>query len=87
MKKMPLLAFLLYCFTSHAQSTFWDSPQAYLGMTPPGDTPMRFAPGLLEVKDSFDMDRVAFSGDGKEFYYETNNTWYSTKPAVLRSFV
>jgi hypothetical protein len=87
MKKMSLLVCVLYSFALHAQPAFWASPQAYLGLTPPGDAPVRFAPGLLEVKDSFDMDRVAFSGDGKEFYYETDNTWYSTTPVVLRSFV
>ena len=86
MKKMFLPLIFFYCVTLHAQSSFWNNPQAYLGQTPPDETPVRFAPGLLVVKDSFDMDRVAFSADGKEFYYETNNTWYSTDPAVLRSF-
>ena len=86
MKRIPLLACVLYCIALHAQPAFWSSPHAYLGQTPPGDTPMQFAAGMLVVKDSFDMDRVGFSEDGKEFYYETNNTWYSTVPVVLRSF-
>jgi hypothetical protein len=86
MKKVPLLACVLYCIALHAQTSLWNTPHAYLGQTPPGDTPVQFAPGLLAVKDSFDMDRVGFSGDGKEFYYETNNTWYSTVPVALRCF-
>jgi len=86
MKRIPLLACVLYCIALHAQPAFWSTPHAYLGQTPPGDTPVQFAAGMLVVKDSFDMDRVGFSDDGKEFYYETNNTWYSTVPVVLRSF-
>lgn len=77
---------MLYCIALHAQTSLWNTPHAYLGQRPPGDTPVQFAAGMLVVKDSFDMDRVGFSDDGKEFYYETNNGWYSTGPAVLRCF-
>jgi hypothetical protein len=87
MKKILLLTCLFYGAALQAQPTFWDSSQAYLGEPPPGDTPVRFGAALLPVKDSFDMDRVAFSADGKEFYYETNNTWFSTVATVLRSFI
>jgi hypothetical protein len=59
------------------QSTnFWNSPDAYLGQTPPSDTPKIFAPGMLTEKGAWAGDRVAFSPDGKEFYYSHNTTWF-----------
>jgi hypothetical protein len=32
------------------------------------------------------MDRVAWSDDGTEFYYPSNNTWFSSKAAAVRCF-
>jgi hypothetical protein len=60
------------------QSGLWGSRDAYLGQRPVSDTPRIFALGLLAQKDTFALDRVAFSGDGREFYYPTNNTWFSS---------
>ncbi|MGZ3752133.1 MAG: hypothetical protein ACXVB0_03200 [Mucilaginibacter sp.] len=76
----------LGCGSPHTQTNFWSSPAAYLGQKPPSDTPIEFAPGLLAKKDTFSMDRVAFSDDGKEFYYPTNNTWFDGKAAKVRYF-
>jgi hypothetical protein len=70
----------------NAQTNFWDSPNAYLGQTPPNDTPKIFAKRLLAQKDTFALDRVAWSDDGKEFYYPTNNTWFSGVNSKLRYF-
>jgi len=70
----------------HAQSKFLKSKDAYLGQTPPGDTPKVFAERLLVQRDTFPMDRVAFSADGKEFYYPSNTTWFSTVNAKVRYF-
>jgi hypothetical protein len=41
---------------------------------------------LLAEKDTFAFDRVAWSDDGREFYYPTNNSWFDTKNNKLRYF-
>jgi hypothetical protein len=88
MKRLSLLilsaAGLL--FNASAQSSFLKSKDAYLGQKPPGDKPEMFAGSLLMKKDTFPMGRVAFSQDGKEFYYDTNNTWFDSKAARTRYF-
>ncbi len=67
-----------------AQKSFWNSPAAYLGQKPPGNTPVKFAPGIINDSPFFSMDRCAFSADGKEFYYVRNNTWFSGKESSIR---
>jgi hypothetical protein len=70
----------------NAQSNFWNSADAYLAQTPPGDTPKVFAPELL-VKDSgIAMDRSAFSPDGKEFYYCYAQHWFDAKGNKIKYF-
>jgi hypothetical protein len=76
---LPCLILLL-----QAQENFWDSPDAYLGQTPPAVTPKEFASGQLSDKGSFVMGRVAFSHDGKEFYFTQNDSWKSGDHAKLR---
>lgn len=56
------------------------------GKKPPGDTPEVFAGHLLMQKDTFPLDRVAFSADGREFYYSSNTTWFSGVNAKIRYF-
>ncbi len=70
----------------NAQTNFWDSPNACLGQTPPGEIPVKFAPLLINDSPFFSMDRSAFSPDGKEFYYCRNNTWFSNKDASIQVF-
>jgi hypothetical protein len=72
------------CQTLYAQKSFWESPAAYLGQTPPADTPKVFAPGLLAESGTFVMGRVAFSRDGKEFYYAQCDSWNSAEHARLK---
>jgi len=72
------------CKTSHAQTSFWNSPQTCLGQKPPGDTPVKFAPQIINDSPFFSMDRAAFSADGKEFYYTRNNTWFSSQEASIQ---
>ena len=72
--------------TLHAQNSFWDSKEAYLAQPRPSDTPQIFAPGLLTDPGTFTMDRVAFSLDGKEFYYLQNEAWDSLKKAKMKVF-
>ena len=67
-----------------AQQSLWDSPDAYLGQTPPSNTPKVFAPGLLADSGTFVMGRVAFSQDGKEFYYTQNDSWDSGEHARIK---
>ena len=69
-----------------AQNKFWKSKDAYLGQKPPGDTPEVFGAGLLAKADTFAFDRVAFSDDGKEFYYPSSNTWFNSIPTKIRYF-
>ena len=73
-------------FTSvlQAKTSFWETRDAYLGQTPPSDTPKVFAPGLLADKGMFLMGRVAFSSDGKEFYCAQNDSWNSGDHASLK---
>jgi len=88
MKKLLLLYALSTCLglSLHAQGKFWKSKDAYLGQTPPGDTPKVFAENLLMKRDTFPFDRVAFSADGKEFYYPSSNTWFNSNPTKTRYF-
>ena len=74
-----LLAILGFSQSLIAQANFWDSSNAYLGLTLPGDTPKIFAPGLLAGKGEFTANRTAISADGKEIYYCTNTTWDNSK--------
>jgi len=64
-----IAALLLSNTKLSAQTGFWESHDAYLGQKPPGDKPKIFAQNLLAQKDTFALDRVAFSTDGREFYF------------------
>lgn len=85
MLRVFLLFLTLGALNSQSQP-IWNTPAACLGQTPPSDTPQIFALPLLTQKDTFAFDRVAFSADGREFYYPTNNTWFSTKNSKIRYF-
>jgi len=65
-------------------ANLWNTPDAYLGQTPPADTPKIFAPGILADTGNFAGDRVAFSADGKEFYYSQNTTWFDSKNLKMK---
>jgi len=71
---------------ANAQSSLWGTPQAYLGQTPPGNIPVKFAPQLINDSPFFSLGRCAFSADGREFYYNRNNSWNSGKDATIQSF-
>lgn len=78
MKKIILLFLYILPLLSgslHAQTLFWDSPDAYLGQNPPGSIPKIFARGMLADSPYFSANRAAFSADGKEFYYCYNLNW------------
>lgn len=42
---------------------------SYLGMNPPGNTPVFFAPGIISHPDYFEHSSAVFSPDGKEVYW------------------
>ena len=86
LKRFGLVFAVVICFCNclFAQKSFWDGRDAYLGQARPSDTPVAFAPGLLAEKDTFVMGRVAFSKDGKEFYYTRNDSWESGTHAKLK---
>jgi WD40-like Beta Propeller Repeat len=90
MNVKPLIGLLMAvaCFhpMSHAQKSFWDGPNAYLGQLRPSDTPQIFAPGLLADPGTIVMDRIGFSPDGKEIYYLQDDRWYSLTNAKLKAF-
>jgi hypothetical protein len=71
----------------------------YFGQTPPGDSAVLFAPGVVSLPDRFE-NAITFSPDGKECCFETydavnwtwgtilyarydNNQWSDFKPAVF----
>src|SRR6201996_2340156 len=87
MKKLIFSIVILSMFSSvslHAQPGIWNMHDAYLGQKPPGDTPEIFGEGMLAKADTFAFDRVAFSDDGTEFYFPTNNTWFSGVNSKIR---
>jgi len=89
-KKILLITiiFSISVICINAQSNFWNSSNAYLGQTPPNDTPKIFAPDLLvaNTDTGFALDRVAFSNDGTEFYYCYNTSWFSIKNLKIKYF-
>ncbi|MEK6783700.1 MAG: hypothetical protein AABY93_18510 [Bacteroidota bacterium] len=58
-----------------AQTNFWESSSAYLGQTPPEDTPKIFAKGIL-ADSGIVLGKVNFSKDGKAFYYSYARHWF-----------
>lgn len=61
--------------SSCARKGFLNSADAYLGQKPPGDTPKIFAPGML-ADSGIVLGKVAFSKDGKAFYYSFARHWF-----------
>jgi hypothetical protein len=89
MRSSHLLLLIVCLFCSvlvRAQDKFWNSPDAYLDQPLPGDVPQRFAPPHLTDSGYFVLGRVAFSADGKEFYYGVNDAWFSNAHQTLRCF-
>jgi hypothetical protein len=87
-KRYKMVLLVTICCISvvllRAEGSFWEDPQAYLGQPRPSNIPKIFAPGLLADKDTFVMGRVAFSRDGKEFYYTQNDSWESLAHSKIK---
>ncbi len=86
MKPVAIVLLTMSCLGRQlpAQKSFLNTRDAYLGQAPPSDTPKIFAPGVLTDSGAFVMGRVAFSQDGKEFYYTQNDSWESGEHARLK---
>lgn len=86
MKAIYLTVFLLIVFFSSQGQTsnFWNSPDAYLGQTPPGNVPVIFALGKIALDGSFACRRIAISSDGRELFYFCLDNW-GGKPTFRRN--
>ncbi|HEY2725658.1 MAG TPA: hypothetical protein VGI61_00680, partial [Parafilimonas sp.] len=88
--KHALLIVMFSCtaIITKAQTNFWNSSHAYLDQTSPSDTPKLFAPNMLIAANDtgFALDRIAFSKDGKEFYYCYNTSWFNIKNLKIKYF-
>jgi hypothetical protein len=56
-------------------------PQAYLGQTPPGRTPVVFAPGIVST-DAHEFS-CSFSPDGSEFYFTRGSGPHNRKQIMV----
>jgi Tol biopolymer transport system component len=58
---------------------------AYLGQTPPGETPELFAPGVLSAYRF--LGPVAFSPDGTECFFTVDDAGYTTQSLYVTRYV
>lgn len=79
MKTVLLFTLLITADIAYTQT----EPVDYFGQTPPGDSAIIFAPGIISLPDR-DESGVIFSSDGKEIYFTvldttdyTNKIYYS----------
>lgn len=78
MKRYNLLGLALVSFVLFSKCKTQNNTIDYFGQTPPGDTPIVFAPGVISLEGRF--ERVpAFSPDGKELFFTvTTSDWSPT---------
>lgn len=58
---------------------------AYLGQKPPGETPERFAPGILAANPF--LGPLAFSPDGTECFFTVDDAGYTTESLYVTRYV
>lgn len=77
--KLFLLAIITYSSSILNAQEFTELTGDYLGQTPPGDTPVVFAPGIVSTREH-QHSAPAFAADGKEVYWsvirESNDSVY-----------
>jgi len=78
MRKKLILPVLASTRLVHAQDTqnFTDLYGDYLGQTPPGDTPVVFAPGIVSTI-YMEHSALAFSPDGNELFWRVQEGFVS----------
>ncbi|MEO5582887.1 MAG: hypothetical protein ABIR66_09355 [Saprospiraceae bacterium] len=81
-----LCLILLLCERTGAQSRLWKTKDAYLGQLPPNDTPKIFARSIL-AGSSIVLGRVAFSKNGKEFYYTYSKHWFDNDDSGVKQIL
>jgi hypothetical protein len=92
MKKYLILLLLGLTLSIYAQETieFTDLFGDYLGQTPPGDTPVVFAPGIISTDSLIEHSAPTFSPDGKEVFWwivrspKTSNEKWSSWGLTMR---
>ncbi|MGD1045762.1 MAG: hypothetical protein ABR936_10620 [Bacteroidota bacterium] len=89
-KKLALVilkvVFSLMIITYYGYSQTSNAPINYFGQTPPGTTPIIFAPGIISLDDRFE-GRAAFSPDGKEFYFTVTNEKFSGQKILFCKYM
>lgn len=70
MKILHIITILILFVSSSFGQQFTDLYSEYLGQTPPGDTPVVFAPGVIST-DDLEHSPAVFSPDGNEVYWVT----------------
>jgi hypothetical protein len=83
---IAMLCGLTFMSCHNPQNNFWNSKNAYLGQTPPGDTPEIFAKGILD-DSCIVLGTVAFSADGKAFYYSYAQRWFDANGSGTKQIV
>ncbi|MEO5561865.1 MAG: hypothetical protein ABIR18_00495 [Chitinophagaceae bacterium] len=89
---MKLLFFVVFAviiasgLACSQSSSFFADPHAFIDQQQPGDVPQRFTPPRMTDSGYFVLGRVAFSEDGKEFYYGANNQWYSNDNQIVNYY-
>jgi len=78
MRKAFIITVLIFIVSSSFGQQFTDLYGDYLGQTPPEDTAVIFAPGIISKADRKES-KIAFSPDGKECIFDTNNGLYCAK--------
>lgn len=77
------LVMLLSCSAVTASETL-DTADLYFGQTPPGDTPVVFAPGIISLADRFEQF-LLYSPDERQLVFSvTNSSWSSFTLKSLR---
>ena len=74
MKKLALLTLI---FASFVQMSFSQVPDLYLGLTPPGNTPIVFAPGIVSLPGRNERV-ITFAPSGHEIFFAIGN-WPTRK--------
>ncbi len=70
-KHIAIFVLIIICKIGFTENIPADS--LYFGLTPPGDSAIVFAPGVISLGNRFEQS-VAFSPDGKEIIFGTTNS-------------
>ena len=84
-----MVCFLIFFSSLHvcAQTGIWNTPNAYLAQQAPVDTPKVFAGGQILRDSGIVLSRVAFTADGREFYYTFARHWFSSEGTGVKRIV